>query len=64
MNVAGSKGIETKEAPETAVPVCPHCKGGLNEIWIRKSGLGVMEQKQFLICPNCRALLGLGVLVR
>ncbi len=60
----GSKefeGIELEDAPESAHPKCPHCKKHLEKLWIKKKGLGVLEQKQIVMCPYCESLLGYGV---
>ena len=48
------------EAPQDTVPICPHCQRDLHTIWIRRQGLGFFQQKQILMCPNCRAFLGYG----
>lgn len=55
------EGIELEEAPTGANPKCPFCKKQLLKLWIKKRGLGVMEQKQIIMCPYCESLLGYGV---
>ena len=54
-------GVELEEAPDGVRPKCPYCKKQLEKLWIKKKGLGVLEQKQIIICPYCEALLGYGV---
>jgi len=54
-------GTLIEEAPEGTIPNCPFCRKELDKIWIKKKGIGIMEQKQVLMCPHCRALLGYGV---
>jgi len=54
-------GVSLEDAPEGSIPKCPYCKEKLAKIWIKKKGLGVMEQKQMLMCPYCESLLGYGV---
>ena len=54
-------GIELEEAPAGTRPKCPFCKKHLVKLWLKKRGLGVMEQKQIVMCPYCEALLGYGV---
>ncbi len=53
--------INLEEAPEGTIPRCPFCKERLNTIWIKKKGLGVLEQNQIIMCPSCESLLGYGV---
>ena len=54
------EGVELEEAPETARPKCPSCTHELRKLWIKKRGLGLMEQKQIIICPECECFLGFG----
>ncbi len=54
-------GIKLEDAPSGAIPRCPYCKKQLDKMWIMKKGLGVMEQKQIVMCPYCESLLGYGV---
>jgi len=54
-------GIELEEAPAGTIPQCPFCKQHLQKLWLKKRGLGVMEQKQIVMCPYCESLLGYGV---
>ncbi len=54
-------GVELVEAPEGTLPKCPQCKKQLTRLWIKKKGLGVLEQKQIIMCPYCESLLGYGV---
>ena len=54
--------IDIEEAPAEVFPKCPFCKEEIQKIWIKKRGLGAFgsAEKQFIICPHCRALLGYG----
>ena len=54
-------GIKLEDAPPGTIPMCPYCKKRLDKMWIKKRGLGVLEQKQIVICPYCESLLGYGV---
>ena len=54
-------GVMVEEAPEGTVPKCPYCNTLLDKVWIKKKGVGVLEQKQIIMCPHCKALLGYGV---
>ncbi len=54
-------GVELVEAPKGKLPKCPYCKNPLTTLWIKKKGLGVLEQKQIIMCPDCESLLGYGV---
>ncbi|MBD3335895.1 MAG: hypothetical protein GF355_10305 [Candidatus Eisenbacteria bacterium] len=56
------EGIVLEEAPPGTVPKCPACNKSLEKLWIKKKGMGVLEQKQIIICPHCRVLLGYGAL--
>ena len=60
MGIAKFHGIEIKEAPRESIPVCPKCEKVLDEIWLKTKGLGIVEQKQIIMCPHCQALLGFG----
>ena len=55
-----SYDIKYEEAPKDIYPICPHCKEVLSKIWIKKKGMGIIEQKQVLLCPHCKAFLGYG----
>ena len=54
-------GVLVEDAPEGAIPKCPDCQKKLEKVWLKKKGLGILEQKQILMCPYCEALLGYGV---
>jgi len=56
--------MKIENAPDTAIPKCPFCKMNLERIWIFKKGLGVVEQKQIMMCPNCHSFLGYGTFAR
>ncbi len=55
------EGIALEDAPENVVPKCPACERELTKVWIKKRGFGLLEQKQIIMCPHCRAFLGYGV---
>ena len=59
-----TSGIRIENAPDGEKPVCPYCKQSLDMIWIMKKGTWILEQKQIIMCPNCRSLLGFGVFTR
>lgn len=52
--------IEFEEAPEGVDPRCPHCENDLDTIWVKRKGLGFIQQQQVMICPHCRSFLGYG----
>jgi hypothetical protein len=52
--------LDLEEAPADVFPHCPHCKQELRRIWCKSKGLGLIEHRQFLLCPHCRAFLGFG----
>lgn len=54
-------GIQLEDAPEGRHPTCPACGKTLDRPWIKKKGLGMLEQKQILMRPVCDALPGHGV---
>jgi len=60
MGVFHFEGIRIEEAPTEVVPKCPWCGKELNTIWIKRKGLGWLEQKQIILCPHCHAFLGYG----
>ena len=60
MSMRKFDGIKVEEAPSNVVPKCPHCSELLDKIWIKTKGLGIVEQKQIIICPHCEAFLGYG----
>jgi hypothetical protein len=33
----------------------------LRRVWYKAKGIGGLAQKQILMCPHCRALLGYGM---
>jgi hypothetical protein len=55
------EGIELQEAPESAIPLCPSCKVELRSLWYKGRGVGGVAQKQILMCPHCRVVLGYGM---
>lgn len=61
MNAIKSDGVKLEEAPDGAIPKCPFCKANLDTLWIKKKGLGVLEQKQIIMCPQCESFGGYGV---
>lgn len=60
MGVFNFDGIEIKEAPKDVIPKCPKCEEELSEIWIKAKGIGIVEQKQIILCPKCESFLGFG----
>jgi len=52
--------IVMEEAPVEVFPVCPYCKAELRKIWMKRKGLGFFQQKQILLCPDCKSFLGYG----
>ena len=54
-------GMVVEEAPKGEVPKCPFCTKQLDKVWIKKKGMGILEQKQIIMCPYCKAFLGYGV---
>ena len=61
MPVFRFEGLELEEAPESAIPICPSCKAELRRVWFKAKGISGISQKQILMCPHCRALLGYGM---
>ena len=62
MGILNFEGIEIKEAPKEEIPKCPKCEAALEEIWLKLKGIGVVEQKQIIMCPYCKSFLGFGTL--
>jgi len=60
MGVFQFDGVTLEEAPKDVVPKCPHCRKPLAKIWIKAKGIGIVEQKQIIICPECECFLGFG----
>ena len=60
MGMTKFDGIKVAEAPADVVPKCPHCGETLGTIWIKTKGMGIVEQKQIILCPHCHAFLGYG----
>ncbi len=56
--------VKIEEAPDEAVPRCPHCQADLSVVWVKIKGFGLIEQQKILMCPHCRAVLGYGTLGR
>lgn len=52
------ENISMEECPVNVLPCCPHCKKDLDKIWVKSSGLGFKGQKEILLCPHCRSILG------
>jgi uncharacterized protein YbaR (Trm112 family) len=52
--------VKFEKAPDDVLPKCPVCKHRLDKVWIKPHGLGVIEQKQVIICPKCESFLGYG----
>lgn len=43
--------VRFEKAPDDVLPKCPFRKYELEKVWIQSRGLGVVEQKQMIICP-------------
>jgi len=56
--------VQVVEAPGGAIPRCPACKKKLDRVWSLTKGLGIIEQRQILMCPHCEAFLGYGAIGR
>lgn len=55
-----SAKFDLVEAPVDVLPICPHCRAEMAEIWCKSKGIGFIEKKQFLMCPHCHCFLGFG----
>ncbi|MBN2315435.1 MAG: hypothetical protein JXM79_16010 [Sedimentisphaerales bacterium] len=60
MGVLNFEGVKIDNAPRDVVPKCPYCRKKLDTIWIKTKGIGIVEQKQLIICPHCESFLGFG----
>ena len=60
MGIFSFDNVKIEEAPKDVVPKCPKCDTELDTVWIKFKGTGIIEQKQIIMCPHCRALLGFG----
>ena len=60
MGTSRFDGLALEEAPKEVVPKCPHCHAVLHKLWIKARGVGIMEQQQIIICPECECFLGFG----
>jgi len=49
------------EVPEGITPEVPILQERFRTIWVKKKGLGVLEQNQIVICPSCETLFRYGV---
>ena len=58
MSILGFDGVELEKAPKEVRPNCPHCKVELDRVWYKSEGFGGIGEKQLLMCPHCRAVLG------
>ncbi len=56
--------VRYERAPQDVLPKCPFCKTQLDKVWIKKKGMGIMRQKQIIICPHCEAFLAFGAVIR
>ncbi len=46
------------EEKEDQIPVCPHCKNELTQVWYQ--GLsGFLGKRYLYFCPHCRSVLGI-----
>jgi hypothetical protein len=62
----GVKAVDVtyERAPHDVFPKCPFCKERLEKVWIKKKGMGIMRQKQIIICPHCESFLAFGAVIR
>ena len=60
MGVLNFDGLKIKDAPKDEIPKCPKCGTNLEEIWVKTKGIGIVEQKQIIMCPYCKSFLGFG----
>ena len=56
--------VTYERAPSDILPKCPFCKEQLEKVWIKKKGMGIMRQKQIIICPHGEAILACGAVIR
>jgi uncharacterized protein YbaR (Trm112 family) len=56
--------VKFEKAPDEVLPKCPFCKHRLDKIWIKSKGLGIVQQQQVIICPECESFLGYGIISR
>ena len=47
----------TFEKKEEAVPICPHCKKGLTNVWFQQIK-GDLGKRCIYFCPQCKSCLG------
>jgi uncharacterized protein with PIN domain len=52
--------VKLEKAPEDVLPRCPFCKCELETLWVKSQGRGIVEQREIIMCPNCRSFLGYG----
>ena len=60
MGVLNFEGVKIDNAPRDMIPKCPYCRKELDMIWIKTKGIGIVEQKQLIMCPHCESFLGFG----
>jgi len=60
MGMLNFEGVRIKVAPKDEIPKCPKCETNLDEIWLKTKGIGIVEQKQIVMCPYCKSFLGFG----
>jgi hypothetical protein len=56
--------VKFEKAPDDVLPKCPFCKHRLDKVWVKLKGLGILAQKQIIICPACESFLGFGSVIR
>ena len=60
MGVLNYKGVKIDNAPHDVIPKCPYCRKEFGTIWIKTKGIGIVEQKQLILCPHCESFPGFG----
>ena len=60
MGMLNFDSVKITDAPKNEIPKCPKCETNLKEIWIKSKGIGIVEQKQIIMCPYCKSFLGFG----
>ena len=61
MGVFKFEGITVEKLPKETVPKCLHCRKEFDRLWIKAQGIGIVEQKQSIMCPGCECFLGFGM---
>ena len=46
--------IKVEEAPKGTIPKCPFCNNRLDKVWIKKKGIGILEQNKLLCARSAK----------